>query len=227
MQKERKSPSSSATLYKTGTKKIGNDGNKWIIVENKNGIKKWQLYKKTSKQTNKEPEKEIKLTMDLIYGFKSLSLTDLEKIIMKNHKTKYIYDIIKNKIIPEINKLKIETFIVPLPLSNNNVYWDDYAYNYIKKIYKKDILDINYLYFTFYLDIGGKEINFSRNIDVIFNVLNIDNKIKIIDIFEKYLFQYFIWDGTNVNPINISYDKDNKINQSKDNLNYYLDNQFV
>ncbi len=44
--KVRKSPSKSATLYKVGTIKTGNDGNKWIIVENKNGIKKWQLHKK-------------------------------------------------------------------------------------------------------------------------------------------------------------------------------------
>ena len=32
----RKSPTQSATLYKVGTKKKGNDGNTWIIVENKN-----------------------------------------------------------------------------------------------------------------------------------------------------------------------------------------------
>jgi len=44
----RLSPSESATLYKVGTKKKGNDGNTWIIVVNKNNIKRWQLYKKTS-----------------------------------------------------------------------------------------------------------------------------------------------------------------------------------
>ena len=32
----RKSPTQSATLYKVGTKKIGNDDNMWIIVENTN-----------------------------------------------------------------------------------------------------------------------------------------------------------------------------------------------
>lgn len=34
--KIRKGPSESAT------KKKGNDGNKWIIVQNKNGVKHWQ-----------------------------------------------------------------------------------------------------------------------------------------------------------------------------------------
>ncbi|VBB18193.1 mg989 protein [Yasminevirus sp. GU-2018] len=42
----RKGPEQSATLYKVGTKKTGNDGNKWIIVETASGVKRWQLYKK-------------------------------------------------------------------------------------------------------------------------------------------------------------------------------------
>lgn len=42
----RPSPSQSASLYKIGTKKTGNDGNVWIITANKNGIKKWTLFKK-------------------------------------------------------------------------------------------------------------------------------------------------------------------------------------
>ena len=37
---KRPSPTESATLYKVGIKKIGSDGNKWIIAENKNGIKR-------------------------------------------------------------------------------------------------------------------------------------------------------------------------------------------
>ena len=42
----RPSPTSSATLYKVNTKKKGNDNNIWIVTENKNGIKRWKLYKK-------------------------------------------------------------------------------------------------------------------------------------------------------------------------------------
>jgi hypothetical protein len=49
--KVRMSPTQSATLYKVGTKKVGNDGNKWIIVENTNGTKRWKMYKK-----NPDPE---------------------------------------------------------------------------------------------------------------------------------------------------------------------------
>jgi hypothetical protein len=49
---ERKSPSQSATLYKIGTKKKGNDNNIWIITENKNGVKKWILYKKSTDKSS-------------------------------------------------------------------------------------------------------------------------------------------------------------------------------
>lgn len=48
---KRKGPTQSATLYKIGTKKTGNDGNKWIITETSNGVKRWKLYKKKSKTT--------------------------------------------------------------------------------------------------------------------------------------------------------------------------------
>jgi hypothetical protein len=43
--KQRPSPSESATLFKVGIIKKGNDGNKWIVSKNINGIKKWKLIK--------------------------------------------------------------------------------------------------------------------------------------------------------------------------------------
>ena len=43
--KKRPSPSESATKFKVGTKKKGNDGNMWIIIENKNGVKRWNKIK--------------------------------------------------------------------------------------------------------------------------------------------------------------------------------------
>ena len=38
----RKAPTASATLFKRGTVKKGNDGNKWMIVTNMRGIHRWQ-----------------------------------------------------------------------------------------------------------------------------------------------------------------------------------------
>ena len=45
MSTTRKAPSKSATLFKNGTIKQGNDGNKWIIVTTGNGIRRWQKVK--------------------------------------------------------------------------------------------------------------------------------------------------------------------------------------
>ena len=42
LNKHRPSPSESATQFKEGTKRKGNDGNMYIIVVNKNGVKRWQ-----------------------------------------------------------------------------------------------------------------------------------------------------------------------------------------
>ena len=39
--KNRPSPTESATLFDIGIKKKGNDGNMWIIKQNKKGVKKW------------------------------------------------------------------------------------------------------------------------------------------------------------------------------------------
>ena len=43
--KQRPSPSESATKYKIGTKRKGNNGKIWIVKQNKNGVKRWVLYK--------------------------------------------------------------------------------------------------------------------------------------------------------------------------------------
>jgi hypothetical protein len=131
---------------------------------------------------------------------------------MKEDESLYIYNIIKNKIIPEINKLDIKIFIVPLPLSNDDIYWNDYATSYIKEKYNIELLEINYLYFTFYINNEGNNINFDREIKINYYLLNKEIKKKIIDIFEKYLFQYYYWNGSNNQQMVIFYNKNNKIN---------------
>jgi len=40
----RPSPSESATKFRKGHKKTGNDGNKWIVIETKNGVKRWSKF---------------------------------------------------------------------------------------------------------------------------------------------------------------------------------------
>ena len=54
----RKAPSKSATLFKNGTIKKGNDGNNWIIVTTSNGIQRWKkVAVSTAKTTRKNSAK--------------------------------------------------------------------------------------------------------------------------------------------------------------------------
>ena len=50
----RKGPSASATNFKIGTKKSGNDGNMWKIVTTANGVNRWQKVSSPSKTHKKK-----------------------------------------------------------------------------------------------------------------------------------------------------------------------------
>jgi len=53
--KGRKGPSESATKFSVGTKKQGNDGNKWVIIATSSGTHRWKKLEnnKTKKKTSK------------------------------------------------------------------------------------------------------------------------------------------------------------------------------
>ena len=51
--KIRKGPAISATRVQVGTVRTGNDGNKWRVEANKNGIHRWVLIKKGARSTRK------------------------------------------------------------------------------------------------------------------------------------------------------------------------------
>lgn len=59
--KTRKGPSDSATKYKVGTRKLGNDGNMWIIKKASNGVQRWTKIKNNS--TKKIKSKPINKTL--------------------------------------------------------------------------------------------------------------------------------------------------------------------
>jgi len=76
----RKGPEESATLFSVGTKKKGNDGNMWVIVKNKNGVKRWQKktnksrksYTKKSRKPTRKSRKSTKKSSKLLTGEKYL-----------------------------------------------------------------------------------------------------------------------------------------------------------
>lgn len=199
----RPSPTQSATLYTTGTKKTGNDGNTWIITQNVNGTKRWKLYKKVTKKESKKVSKKVsKKGIKSLnnFGFTPVYEKKLDKIMESYNNV--VYDKIKKNIIPELNKLNIEVYIVPLPLSENGYYFTDYASEYINKVYNKDMierLNIKDIYFVFKLTHDGKKLNTD---EILVNYTPFGNKKKnVIEIFKKYLRNKFEWDGSNTKAI--------------------------
>ena len=49
----RKGPIESATTFNLGKKKLGNDGNMWIIIANASGVHRWKKISKTEKKVKK------------------------------------------------------------------------------------------------------------------------------------------------------------------------------
>jgi len=54
----RQGPSSSATLFAVGTIRTGNDGNKWRIESNKNGVKRWVRNKSITRRNKVKPDQQ-------------------------------------------------------------------------------------------------------------------------------------------------------------------------
>lgn len=57
----RKAPTASATLFKRGTIKIGNDGNKWSIVADTRGVQRWQKIDATARKNRTVKHKSARV----------------------------------------------------------------------------------------------------------------------------------------------------------------------
>ena len=99
----RKSPSESATSYQVNTQKVGNDGNTWIVKENKNGVKRWVLVTPSRGQVS---PKVLTRKWDTVYpkNFKftiyfKLFLSDIKSLrdFRLTDRNKNSYPFLKNK----------------------------------------------------------------------------------------------------------------------------------
>ena len=114
----RKAPSKSATLFKSGTVKKGNDGNKWVIVTNKRGIHRWQkmtgasVATKTMKNKTKKSKRILEMEADpnTVWGknkpLEELweSLADGKKVVLIEKSGKHkIFDMPTGKV--TVNKM--------------------------------------------------------------------------------------------------------------------------
>lgn len=235
--KDRPSPSRSATLYKEGKKEKGNDGNTYVVVLDKNDTKKWKLYKK---ENNKKDKKKTSIKTDKIsirkkskkskksviksrstkvsknlnsfdfYDTKVIPPEDLHKYISKNEIIKKI----KKKIIPELQKLNINFYLVPLPLSDSGNYYIDFINDYIEKYYNKNYYYENGIKLVIYMNID-LTINYSNSMLIQYN-LDTSLQQKVFDVFSKHLPYNYEWNGDSRKTMFIHHNKQkNKIKSIK------------
>ena len=67
------------------------------------------------------------------------------------------------------------------------------------------------MYFVFYMNKKGDEIIYDKPITINYNFLTKENKINIINIFEKYLLGQYKWTGSNTDEMTISFYKNKDI----------------
>jgi len=80
----RKGPEESATKFSIGTEKKGNDGNMWVIVKNKNGVKRWAKKTSKTKKSRKKSKTTKKSTKTLKKSTKTLKKSS-KALIGKNY----------------------------------------------------------------------------------------------------------------------------------------------
>ena len=78
--KKRKSPTESATKYKIGTKKLGNDGNMWVIISTQSGTHRW---KKIASNTRKKSHQSSTIENKTKDKENDISLEQLKKLKKK------------------------------------------------------------------------------------------------------------------------------------------------
>jgi hypothetical protein len=101
--KTRKAPTASATLFKPGTTKTGNDGNKWTIIADTRGVQRWQLKKKptTMKQRRRGKSARVLATAadpDSVWG-KNKPLEKFWRDLASGRKVVVIYATPSHKIV--------------------------------------------------------------------------------------------------------------------------------
>lgn len=181
---KRPSPSKSATLYKNGTKRLGNDGNKWIVTESKNGVKKWKLYKKPLLSKSKE-------------NFDSFTIKQknykkwFENLSEKNKEI--LYKLINIK--PKINQLGIAIELIGLVPELSGTYMIDSIYELVSLINPKVNWESSSLLPIIYLD-ENKHYNINLGYISINHTLNSEQTKNIVILMKKTFGARFSWRGS-------------------------------
>lgn len=188
------------------TLREGKDGNFWKVSQDKNGKKRWT-------------KSNLKNYFSLEMFFQVRVITPIE---LKNYLPDIdIFKKITKDIIPELISKGIKAYLIPLPLSDNGIYWSDFAGSYLNKFFGEKYFDEEYVKLTIYFN-NDLSINTEKNIKLNYD-LNKENQQVVYDIFRNHLPYNFYWSGLILESMTINYEKSkNKIKKiTVKNISYY------
>ena len=99
--------------------------------------------KQLEKCNNIQESNEL-ISLEDFFRINVIEPSNIYQYIENNDILKIVY----HDIIPIIKEKIQNCFIVPLPLSDIDIWWTDYAPSYLEKFYGKNIPDNSYLYFV-------------------------------------------------------------------------------
>ena len=136
------------------------------------------------------------------YNFKPVSEQQLSICMKENNETLFIHTKI-TEIINELSNIDITSCFVALPMDKNGLYWSDYPTDYIQENYN---ITENYMCFIVYLNKKGNKIKkpyivIQRDFD------RLEKMIKVIEIIQTHLKDYFVWSGSSHDTMKIYFTK--------------------
>jgi hypothetical protein len=148
--------------------------------------------------------KEMPISLEEFFNVKVITPENILLHIENMENNELLLNLFQN-IIPKIKNNKINCFIIPLPLSDLEIYWTDYASSYIEYFYGSNVLDESYIYITIKLN-NDLTININEDIEIN-HELNLVERQVIYNIFLEELPYNFTWNSKTSSLMKISYDQ--------------------
>jgi len=148
--------------------------------------------------------KEMPISLEEFFQVKVITPENIPLHMENMENNQIILNLFQN-IIPKIINNKINCFIIPLPLSDLEIYWTDYAASYLEYFYGSNVLNESYIYITIKLN-NDLTININEDIEIN-HKLNLVKKQSIYNIFLEELPYNFTWNSTSSSLMKISYDQ--------------------
>ena len=138
------------------------------------------------------------------YQIKVINPNDILSIISSTNVLNLIYQKVK----PKIEGHNIKFYIVPQPPSELDIWWTDYAEDYLQEFYGKEFKNNSYL--AMIIKLNENMTIYTEESIIIDHSLNLEERQLVFDIFYQELPYYYLWNGKISNPMEITYHRNFK-----------------